>query len=102
MKLTVPALLISALMVASPAAFAQQTGNYGSSSTPGAGAGMKDGQTLKVQKSKRHASAQTRSHKKHKMSAKAKAETTGYSGSSSTPGAGAAKDEVDIQKSRKK
>jgi hypothetical protein len=36
------------------------------------------------------------------MSAKAKAETTGYSGSSSTPGAGAAKDEVDIQKSRKK
>jgi hypothetical protein len=100
MKLTVPALLISALMVASPAAFAQQTGNYGSSSAPGAG--MMDGQTLKVKKSKRHASAQTRSHKKHKMSAKAKAETTGYSGSSSTPGAGAAKDEVDIQKSRKK
>jgi hypothetical protein len=28
MKLTVPALLISALMVASPAAFAQKTGDY--------------------------------------------------------------------------
>jgi hypothetical protein len=102
MKLTVPALLISALMVASPAAFAQKTGDYGNSSTPGAGAGVKDGQTLKVKKSKRHASAQTRSHKKHKMSAKAKAETTGYSGSSSAPGAGVAKDEMDIQKSRKK
>jgi hypothetical protein len=36
------------------------------------------------------------------MSAKAKAETTGYSGSSSAPGAGVAKDEMDIQKPRKK
>jgi hypothetical protein len=97
MKLTVPALLISALMVASPAAFAQKTGDYGNAS----GAGVKDNQTLKVKKSKRHASAQTRSHKKHKMSAKAKAETTGYSGSSSAPGAGVAKDEMDIQKSQK-
>ncbi|MGB8155113.1 MAG: hypothetical protein WCF34_02205 [Pseudolabrys sp.] len=81
MKLGIPAILIAALVVASPAAFAQNMGYTGTTSKPGV-----------TKQSKKHMA----SHKnKKKHSAKhmtSKPQTTG-SGSAST-GAGDNKDET--------
>jgi hypothetical protein len=78
MKFTVPGIMITALLVASPA-FAQYS-NTGNPSTPGASV-AKDDTTKVTKQSKKHMAA---SHKKkhtasasHKQKMKSKAQTTG-------------------------
>ena len=97
MKLTVPGILITALIVASPVAFAQNM-NTGNASTPGASVGKDDTKPTKMTKhSKKHtASYKHRHHAKAMNGSKAmksKAQTTG-SGSTSAPGAGINKDDT--------
>ena len=90
MKFTVPGIMITALLVASPA-FAQYT-STSNPSTPGASV-AKDDTTKVTKQSKKHTSA---SHKKKHMASykqKSKAQTTG-SGSTSAPGAGINKDDT--------
>ena len=85
MKLTIPALLITA-MIASPAAFEQGTNYTGTTSKRGASF-EKDDSATPTKRPKKHAM----SHKKtHHMNSKA--QTTGSGGSSS--GAGRNKDET--------
>jgi len=101
MKFTVPGIMITALLVASPA-FAQYS-NTGNPSTPGASV-TKDDTTKVMKKSKKHMASA--SHKKKHMASashkkkhtasykqKSKAQTTG-SGSTSAPGAGINKDDT--------
>jgi hypothetical protein len=110
MKFTVPGIMITALLVASPA-FAQYT-NTGNPSTPGASV-TKDDTTKVTKQSKKHmASASHKkkhntasaSHKQkkhmasykqrnHDKAIKSKAQTTG-SGSTSAPGASINKDDT--------
>ena len=97
MKFTVPGIMITALLVASPA-FAQYT-STSNPSTPGASV-AKDDTTKVTKQSKKHTSA---SHKKkhmasykqrnHDKAMKSKAQTTG-SGSTSAPGASINKDDT--------
>jgi len=89
MKLTIPGLLITALIVASPAAFAQNT-STGNASTPGASVAKDDTATM-TKRSKKHTASYKKKHHAKAMSSKAqttgsgsKAQTTG-SGSTSTP-----------------
>ena len=90
MKLNIPAILTAALIVASPAAFAQNTNYTGSTSKPGASFQKDDTTTSVTKTSKKHmASSKKKQHAKHTSS---KAQTTG-SGSSSTD-AGVNKDET--------
>ena len=90
MKFTVPGLVLTAVIVAAPAAFAQNTGYSGSTSAPGASV-AKDDQTNVTKRSKKHmASYKQRHHAKHTSS---KPETTG-SGKASAPGAGMNKDDT--------
>ena len=79
MKFTVPGIMITALLVASPA-FAQYS-NMGNPSTPGASV-AKDGTTKVTKQSKKHMASA--SHKKkqtasasHRQKMKSKAQTTG-------------------------
>ena len=91
MKFTVPGIMITALLVASPA-FAQYS-NTGNPSTPGASVAKDDTTNVTKQSKKHMASA---SHKKKHMASykqKSKAQTTG-SGSTSAPGAGINKDDT--------
>jgi hypothetical protein len=89
MKLTVPGIMITALLVASPA-FAQYT-NTGTTSTPGASVAKDDSWTATKKRTQKHAA--NHKHKKHMASYKqrhhakamsSKAQTTG-SGSTSAP-----------------
>ena len=80
MKLAIPAIAITALIAASPAAVAQY--NWGNASTPGASV-LKDDATFGTTRSERYTASHTRRyhhHAKHHMGSKP--ETTG-SGSSS-------------------
>jgi len=88
MKVTIPAALVAALVLASPAALAQ-TANTGSTSAPGASV-AKDDQTYKPMQSKKHVAKHTR-HQTKAMNSKA--QTTG-SGSSSSSGASVNKDDT--------
>ena len=98
MKFTVPGIMITALLVASPA-FAQYS-NTGNPSTPGASVAKDDTTNVTKQSKKHMASA---SHKKkhmasykqrnHDKAMKSKAQTTG-SGSTSAPGASINKDDT--------
>jgi hypothetical protein len=77
MKLTIPAILITALMVAPPAALAQ--GYSGTSSNPATSV-SKDETTGMTKKSKKHMASHKKKH--HVKKTSSKPETTG-SGSSS-------------------
>ena len=84
MKRTIPAIMVAALVLASPAAFAQYSS--GTASTPGASV-AKDDQTNVTKRSKKHtAKYRHRHHAKHMSS---KSQTTG-AGSSSAPTAATA------------
>ena len=108
MKFTVPGIMITALLVASPA-FAQYS-NTGNPSTPGASVAKDDTTNVTKQSKKHMASASHKkkhtastSHKKkhmasykqrnHDKAMKSKAQTTG-SGSTSAPGASINKDDT--------
>jgi hypothetical protein len=79
MKLTIPGILITALIVASPVAFAQNTGYSGTTSKPGASVAKDDTNPTKMTKhSKHHAKAM------NSKAMKSKAQTTG-SGSMAKP-----------------
>jgi len=97
MKLTIPGIVLTALIAASPAAFAQNTGYSGTTSKPGASV-AKDDQTnvTKPSKSKKHMASYKQRH--HAKRVSHKSETTG-SASSSSRGAGTSKDET-MPKSR--
>jgi hypothetical protein len=88
MKLTIPALLITAL-IASPAAFAQGTNYTGTTSKPGASF-EKDDSAAPTTQPKKHAMSHKKMH--HARHMHSKAQTTGSGGSST--GAGANKDET--------
>ncbi len=88
MKLTVPALLITAL-IASPAAFAQGTNYTGTTSKPGASF-EKDDSATTTKRPKNHAMSHKKTH--HAKHMNSKAQTTGSGGSST--GTGASKDEM--------
>jgi len=89
MKLTIPALLITAL-IASPAAFAQGTNYTGTTSKPGASFEKDDSAMTATKRSKKHAMSHKKTH--HAKHMNSKAQTTGSGGSST--GAGANKDET--------
>jgi hypothetical protein len=88
MKLTIPALLITAL-IASPAAFARGTNYTGTTSKPGASF-EKDDSATPTKRPKKHAMSHKKTH--HAKHMNSKAQTTGSGGSST--GAGANKDET--------
>jgi hypothetical protein len=81
MKLTIPGILITALIVASPAAFAQDM-STGKASTPGASVAKDDAATM-TKRSKKHMAAHKQRH--HAKAISSKAQTTG-SGGTSAPG----------------
>jgi hypothetical protein len=99
MKLTVPGVVLAALIVAAPVAFAQNTGYSGTTSKPGASVAKDDQTTGMTKHSKKHTASYSKKHTasyKHRHHAKAmssKAQTTG-SGSSSAPGASINKDDT--------
>ena len=85
MKFTVPGIALAALIVASPVAFAQNTGYSGTTSKPGASV-AKDDQTSMTKDSKKHMASHKKQHHAKAMNSKAmksKAQTTG-SGSNMT------------------
>ena len=88
MKLTIPAILITALF-ASPAAFAQGTDYTGTTSKPGASF-EKDNSATPTTQPKKHAMSHKKMH--HAKHTSSKAQTTGSGGSST--GAGASKDDT--------
>jgi hypothetical protein len=73
MKLTIPGILITALIVASPTAFAQ--GTYSGSTSNPATSVSKDETTSMTKQSKKRVASKKKHHAKH-MS-KSKAQTTG-------------------------
>jgi len=79
MKLTIPAILVTALIAGSPTAFAQGMNYSGSSSNPATATSKDETTGMTKQSKKRMAMA---SHKKKHHVKKSKSETTG-SGSSS-------------------
>jgi hypothetical protein len=97
MKFTVPGILITALIVASPVAFAQNTGYSGTTSKPGASVAKDDTNPTKMTKhSKKHTASYKHRHHAKAMDSKemkSKAQTTG-SGNTSVPGAGINKDDT--------
>jgi len=86
MKLGISGIMVAALALASPAAFAQNV-NTGNTSVPGASV-MKDDQTYKPMRSKKHTASHTRRHHAKHMSPQP--QTTG---SGSSPGASVNKDD---------
>ena len=94
MKFTVPAIVVSALLVASPAAFAQ---NYqGTTSKPGASFQKDDSKPSVTKTSKKHMVSHKKKHHAKAVNSKAmksKAQSTG-SGSTSAPGASFNKDDT--------
>jgi hypothetical protein len=88
MKLTIPGILVTALIVASPAAFAQ---NYsGTTSKPGASV-TKDDATNMTKPSRKHMASYK--HRHHAKAMNSPAQTTG-SGSTSAPGASVNKEDT--------
>lgn len=89
MKFSVPGIVLSALLVASSAAFAQNTNYQGTTSKPGVSF-QKDDTTPRMTKtSKKHMASHTKKQHVKAMNSKAmksKAQSTG-SGSTSAPGA---------------
>ena len=86
MKITIPGILAAALIVASPAAFAQNM-NTGNASTPGASV-TKDDTTNTTKHSKRHMASHKRQHHAKAMNSKAmksKAQTTGSGSNMAKP-----------------
>ena len=83
MKLSIPAILTAALIVASPAAFAQNTNYTGTTSKPGASFQKDDSTTSMTKPSKKRVASHKKKHQARHTSSKA--QTTG-SGSSSTGG----------------
>jgi len=77
MKLTIPGILMTALLVASPAAFAQNTGYSGTTSKPGASVTKDD--TNPTKKMTKHSKKHTASYKQrhHAKAMNSKAQTTG-------------------------
>jgi curli biogenesis system outer membrane secretion channel CsgG len=88
MKLTIPGILVTALIVASPVAFAQ---NYSGTTSKPAASVAKDDSTNVTKPTKKHTTSyKHRHHAKANANAKAmgsKAQQTTGSGSSSAPGA---------------
>jgi hypothetical protein len=80
MNLTIPGILITALIVASPTAFAQGGMNFSGSSSNPATSVSKDETTGMTKKSKKHMASHKKKH--HVKKTSSKPETTG-SGSSS-------------------
>ena len=74
MKFTVPGIALAALIVASPVAFAQNTGYSGTTSKPGASV-AKDDQTNVTKRAKKHTASYKNKH--HAKTMKSKAQTTG-------------------------
>jgi hypothetical protein len=98
MKLTIPGIVMTALIVVSPVAFAQNTGYSGTSSNPGASVTKDEtSPTKKMTKhsmnkhSKKHMASYKQRH--HAKAMNSKAQTTG-SGSTSAPGASINKDDT--------
>jgi hypothetical protein len=84
MKLTIPGILITALIVASPVAFAQNTGYSGTTSKPGASVAKDDTNPTKMTKhSKKHTASYKQRH--HAKAMKPKAQTTGSGSSMAKP-----------------
>jgi hypothetical protein len=83
MKLTIPAILITAL-IAAPA-FAQGTNYTGSTSKPGASFEKDDSATPTTKRMKKHAMSHKKTH--HAKHMNSKAQTTGSGGSSTGAGA---------------
>ena len=81
MKLTIPGILVTALIVASPAL--AQNSYSGTTSTPGASVKKDDSATTPMRSKKQTASSKVRHHAKAMSS---KPQTTG-AGSTSAPGA---------------
>ena len=88
MKLTIPAILITAL-IAAPA-FAQGTNYTGSTSKPGASFEKDDSATPTTKRMKKHAMSHKKTH--HAKHMNSKVQTTGSGGSST--GTGANKDDT--------
>jgi hypothetical protein len=82
MKFTVPGIALAALIVASPLAFAQNTGYSGTTSKPGASV-AKDDQTGMTKRSKKHTASYK--HRHHAKAMNSKAQTTGAGSSASKP-----------------
>jgi Ni/Co efflux regulator RcnB len=99
-KLTFPGIALAALIVASPAALAQNTGYSGTTSKPGASVAKDDQMTGMTKHSKKHTASYSKKkhtasykHWHHAKAMNSKAQTTG-SGSSSAPGASIKKDDT--------
>ena len=86
MKLTIPGILISALIVASPVAFAQNTGCSDSTSKPGASVTKDDTNPTKMTKpSKKHMASYKQRHHAKTKAMSSKAQTTGSGSSMAKP-----------------
>ncbi len=84
MKLTIPGILITALIVASPVAFAQNTGYSGTTSKPGASVAKDDTNPTKMTKhSKKHTASYKQRH--HAKAMNSKSQTTGSGSSMAKP-----------------
>ena len=81
MKFTVPGIVLTALIVASPLAFAENSDYWSTTSQPGASV-AKDDQT-NVTKPKKHMASYKQRH--HAKAMSSKAQTTGSGSSSSKP-----------------
>jgi Tfp pilus assembly major pilin PilA len=90
MKLTIPGIMISALILSSSAALAQNTNYQGTTSKPGASF-QKDDATVAPTGAKKHVASSKKKHHSKRM--KSNAQTTG-SGNSSNPAAATTKDDV--------
>jgi len=86
MKLTIPGLLVMALIVASSAAFAQNT-STGNASTPGASVAKDDTATM-TKRSKKHTASYKKKH--HAKAMSSKPQTTGSGPRAQTAGSGSA------------
>ena len=92
MKLTLPGILITALIAASPTAFAQNLNYSGTTSNPATSV-LKDDTTSMTKSSKKHLASHKHRHHAKAMSSKAqnakamssKVGTTGSGGSSAKP-----------------
>jgi hypothetical protein len=88
MKLTIPGILVTALIVVSPGAMAQNT-NTGNASTPGASVAKDDTtNATKTKQSKKHTATHKQRHHAKAMSSKAmksKAQSTGSGSNMAKP-----------------
>ena len=89
MKFTVPGIALAALIVASPVAFAQNTGYSGTTSKPGASVAKDDTtNATKTKQSKKHTASHKQRHHAKAMNSKAmksKAQSTGSGSNMAKP-----------------